>query len=74
LQRGRAAEAAVEYRKSLEIEPNDAHVLNNLGIALVRDGRTQEAAAEFQKALDIEPGYADARRNLSIILAQAPPK
>ena len=55
------AEAAAEYAKALEAEPGDAHLRNNLGIALVRDGRTAEAAAQFRKALEIDPAMLTRR-------------
>jgi tetratricopeptide (TPR) repeat protein len=51
---GRWPEAEAALRKAVAISPNDANVLNALGlIAWQRDGHLDEAAAYFSKALGV---------------------
>jgi len=43
------------YKRALELSPNDASVLSNLGSSLNSIGRNQEAFIVFQKAIKIDP-------------------
>ena len=43
----RPAEALEQYRKIVEIDPNDAEAQNNLGLALARRGRPDEAIVQL---------------------------
>lgn len=53
-QAGRWPEAEAALRKAVAISPNDANVLNAIGlIAWQRDGHLDEAAAYFSKALGV---------------------
>jgi tetratricopeptide (TPR) repeat protein len=73
---GRIEESIAEYRKVLEINPNEALAHNNLSTVLLLAGRPQEAAAEFQKtteinlrrALQIDPSYAPSYNDLGMVL------
>ncbi|HET8548793.1 MAG TPA: tetratricopeptide repeat protein [Bryobacteraceae bacterium] len=64
------ASAITEWRRALEIEPDDTTALNNLGAALTESGQFDEAAAEFTKALRIDPENFKAHSNLGVALAR----
>lgn len=67
--KGEYEAALKEWRKILEMQPDDAHALNNYGQTLARAGRTDEAIAEMRKALAVRPEYAEAENNLGFVLA-----
>ena len=66
--RERPDEAMAEYRKALEIDPNDASSHTNLAIDLAGKGRSDEAIAHFREALKITPDQAEIHYNLSLSL------
>ena len=68
---GRLAEAEEMYRRSLAIEPSQAHVHHNLGNLLKTAGRTGEAISEFRMALALQPNFAEAHLNLALALSAA---
>ncbi|MDR3717819.1 MAG: tetratricopeptide repeat protein [Bryobacteraceae bacterium] len=51
-------EAIPELKKALELDPNDARALVNLGIAQAATGAPDEAAANYRKAIQAEPKNA----------------
>src|SRR5690242_20098317 len=53
-------QAIADYRKALELEPNDPLTHYNLGLALKYKGEARDAADEFQAALRLKPKWADA--------------
>src|SRR5947207_9604278 len=53
-------QAIADYRKALELEPNDSLTHYNLGLALKYKDEARDAAAEFQAALRLKPKWADA--------------
>src|SRR5579859_3019829 len=57
-------DAIANYRKALEIEPNDAVTHYDLALALKYKGDTREALKEFQAALSLRPKWAAAHRGL----------
>lgn len=58
-EQGRKAEAEKEFRRALELEPNNALILNNLGYSMVERGeKLEEALKMIQQAVDSEPGNA----------------
>ncbi|NLE36644.1 MAG: tetratricopeptide repeat protein [Pirellulaceae bacterium] len=62
-------DAAVrEFRRSLELEPDDAAVRANLGAALISRGELDEAIAEFHRALAIDPDDSSVHNNLGVAL------
>jgi tetratricopeptide (TPR) repeat protein len=73
---GQIEESIAEYRKVLEINPNEALAHNNLSMVLLLAGRPQDAAAEFQKAteinlrraIEIEPDHAPSYNELGMLL------
>jgi len=42
------------YRKSIQINPNNAEALNDLGVALAAQGRFDEAIENYRKAIQID--------------------
>jgi protein O-mannosyl-transferase len=63
-------QAIVDFRKALELWPNQSKDHNNLGKALVQRGRMAEAMEEFQTALKISPNDPDAESNIGAALLQ----
>ena len=61
-------EAALEFQKCLQIEPNAPLALNGLGIIFGRQSKFDEASEYFTKALNINPNLADARTNFGYVL------
>jgi tetratricopeptide (TPR) repeat protein len=68
--RGNANEAIADFRKALELWPDQSKDHNNLGKALVQKGRMAEAMDEFQTALRISPNDPDAESNMGAALLQ----
>ncbi|MFQ5508043.1 MAG: tetratricopeptide repeat protein [Leptospirillia bacterium] len=62
-QTGHQADAVRMIRTSLEVQPNDANVWNNLGIVLLEMGDATAANA-FTRAIRLKPDMADAHFNL----------
>ncbi|MBF0445632.1 MAG: tetratricopeptide repeat protein [Magnetococcales bacterium] len=58
------------YEKVLEIRPNDAATISNIGTALQSMGKLDEAVSSYKKAIKIKPDYAMAYSNLGNILAE----
>lgn len=69
-ERGNTAEAIADFRKALDLWPNQSKDHNNLGKALVQEGRLNEAMGQFQSALQISPNDADAESNIGAALLQ----
>ena len=67
---GRFEESAAQWRKALELDPQDAAAISNLGAALHGAGRLEEAAREFARALEIDPDNVRAHTNVGIALAR----
>ncbi len=67
---GRFAEAVVERRKALQINPTDAGLHNNLGYTLYREGLRDQAVAEYLEALRLDPAQSGAHTNLGDALLQ----
>ena len=68
--RGNANDAISDFRKALELWPDQSKDHNNLGKALVQKGRMAEAMEEFQTALRISPNDPDAESNIGAALLQ----
>lgn len=68
LQAGRLQESVVEFRASLDANPDSAPTRYNLGLALSRLGLREEATAEFEHALRIDPEHGEAHNNLGVML------
>ncbi len=70
-QDGRFAEAAENYRKALEADPNYAIAHNNLGVALYHAGEREAAVDAFRGALAANAGFVKARLNLGLLLTKS---
>ncbi|MBI6546993.1 MAG: tetratricopeptide repeat protein [Cyanobacteria bacterium NC_groundwater_1444_Ag_S-0.65um_54_12] len=64
---GHHADAEVELRHTLEIRPDHAPALNNLGLLLLKRGANEEASSLFNKAIRLRPGYARPHNNLGVV-------
>ena len=59
LARGRAAAAANEYQRALEISPHSPVILNKLGRLFIQLNRLDDARESLNKALDVDPDSAN---------------
>ena len=66
-ERGRVAEAEIEYGRVLGEDPSHPGALNNRAIAQYRTGRLAEAEATFRRLVEEYPRHADAWNNLSAV-------
>src|SRR5574337_28814 len=62
---GKYAEAIIEFKKALELNPNhyDAHY--HLGIVYYAKGMTDESITELKKAIDVNPKEPKAHYNIA---------
>jgi tetratricopeptide (TPR) repeat protein len=67
-QLAREGEAAEQYLKALDLDPEFAEAWNNLGNALVAIGKPDDGVRAYRRALTLEPEYPDAHCNLATIL------
>ena len=66
---GKSADARDHYGAALTLSPDNASVLNNLGLSLAMSGELDEAIATLEKAKD-QPGASHhIRQNLALLLA-----
>src|SRR5229473_6047236 len=61
-------QAIVNYRKVLELEPNDATTHYDLALALKYKGDAPQAVEEFESTLKLKPKWADAHYALGSTL------
>lgn len=61
---GRTDEAITQYRKAMELTPDDLEVRIAIGASLWRGGHIEEAIAEFRKALAVDPDHEQAHNDL----------
>ena len=66
--RGAYVEAIDLFNDILELDPNHAVALNNLGSALSRLSRFPEAEEFFRSAVKIRPDFVEALSNLGMVL------
>jgi len=62
---GDPAAAEAQYRRTLELWPNDDRALNNLGNTLVQQGRNDEAITTYRKAIATNPRNPAAHFNIA---------
>ena len=63
---GRMAEAAQEYRRALDLNPQNPAARYGYGLMLYHGGQLIEAVSEFQQAASLNPSFADAHFMLSV--------
>jgi tetratricopeptide (TPR) repeat protein len=68
--RGDIDEAIRDFRKALELQPDQSKDHNNLGKALLQKDRMSEAMEEFQTALRISPNDPDTENNIGAAYLQ----
>jgi len=69
-QAGDNAAALAEWKKALEIDPNDARANNGIAIALSVSGDSDGAISCLRKAVQISPDFFEAYYNLGLELAK----
>ncbi|RJX33642.1 MAG: tetratricopeptide repeat protein [Desulfarculus sp.] len=65
---GRLSEAVAEYEKALGLEPNEANVLNSLGVCYGQLGQMERARDYFERAKAAAPQDHMAHYNLGLAL------
>ncbi len=68
LQKQQYAAAVTEWRKAVELSPDDARAHFQLGFSLSQLGQTDEGIAEYRQAAKLEPNDAPTYSNLAIAL------
>jgi tetratricopeptide (TPR) repeat protein len=68
LKDGRPAEAIVVLSQAAALQPADAIIQHDLGLACLEVGRVPEAVMALQRAVAADPNYADAYFRLGIAL------
>jgi tetratricopeptide (TPR) repeat protein len=63
---GRLAQAEVEHRKALALDPRNPEIWTNLGVDQYGAGRVREAAVSFQQALSLAPRNGTACYDLAM--------
>lgn len=71
---GRPSEAADDYRKALQADPNNYWAYYNLGVIEQQAGRTDNAEHFYRSALALNPDLEPALYNLAIIRSGPSPK
>jgi tetratricopeptide (TPR) repeat protein len=66
--RGESTTAEHLFRQALDLEPNMAAALTNLGNLVYRQGELQEARSLYERALEHDPVQPEARYNLANLL------
>lgn len=67
--RGWMEEAASEFRKAIELDPEAAHSHDNLGAVLAEQGQLTDALASFVEALQVDPKNPNPYQYLATFLA-----
>ena len=68
-QRNRLEDAQLEYKKGLEIDPDNINLLNSLGVCFGITGSLESAKAEFEKISKIDPQEVMAIYNLGLVFS-----
>ncbi len=70
MQKGEMAESIPEWRKAIDLDPEDERARVNLGAALDHEGQGDEAIEQYRKATEIAPEHAPAYDSLAYDLLQ----
>ena len=68
-EQGKLPEAEAVFRRSIELNPDDATAWYNFGLALTKQGKHHEAEAAYRQAIELKPDEAMPRYNLGNALA-----
>jgi Flp pilus assembly protein TadD len=63
--------AIPEWRKAIELNPEDAKANINLGALLAAKGKADDAEALYRKAIEAEPDYPVGYTNMGVLMAQS---
>jgi tetratricopeptide (TPR) repeat protein len=66
---GRPAQAAEEFQRAVEINPDYVKALVKLGLTRHEMGQLDKAQKHLERAVLLEPGYADVHYQLGLIYA-----
>lgn len=64
---GRSREALRCFKRAVQLQPGDVHILNAYAVALWGMGQLEEACSLLRRALEIDPENAFTRRNLQLL-------
>jgi tetratricopeptide (TPR) repeat protein len=67
---GQASQAIEEYKKALELDPNNSLIYAEMGQSYLRNNRPREAADNATKAISIDPDNIEAHKLLTTIYLQ----
>ncbi len=67
--KGKHDAALVEWRKAVQLNPEDARARTNLGVSLAKLGKPSEALPQFEKALALDPDAPETHNSLGAALA-----
>ena len=62
---GKLDDAVKNYKKAIELNPNNSIAYNDLGVILIHLGKTNEAINNFKKTINISPKNTKAYLNLA---------
>jgi tetratricopeptide (TPR) repeat protein len=68
--KGDNAAALAEWKKALELDPNDARANNGIAVALSVAGNSEDAITYFRKAVQINSNFFEAFYNLGLELVK----
>lgn len=71
LEAGHWQAAAAQFRKGLELAPNEPSLRHRLGTALYQMGETRGAVEQFEQVLRTSPDYARSHFSLGVLLSGA---
>jgi tetratricopeptide (TPR) repeat protein len=66
---GKTDDAIAEWKRALDLSPEDDRANSNLALLLVAAGRFDEAVPHFETTLRVNPAYPDGHSNLGVALA-----
>jgi tetratricopeptide (TPR) repeat protein len=64
-ERGLWNEALFRFRQAERLEPGNARVLNNVGVALEAVGKFEEAQTAYRRAAELDPRNNEVKKNLT---------
>lgn len=67
LQKGDFEKAEEQFRKMIELDPNNPIGYNSLGVLFFKQNKPEEARQAWQKALELNPSAKGVRENLQLL-------
>lgn len=68
--KGEYAAAIPEWKKALEMQPDDVSAHFNYGETLMRAGQVKDGMAQLEESIRLNPQFAEAHNNLGVALGQ----